>query len=253
MTLSEMKTALYTVKDVSRMAGVGIKTLHHYDAIGLLPPHGLSPSGYRLYGRQELERLQQILFYRELGFPLKAINPLIADSRGRLANLRSQRVLLVKRQQDLRQLIATIDRTIAGIEGGYPMPEQQLFEGLATTKDWNSALAEHNAHLKAEYGADIPAVEDVDEANAAARRAKAFMDAMSAALRDKKAPNHPDVRDLVGHHIAWLMEQGHLQDAHGFIAQTQFFIDDNFHRDVMENHQTGLSYFLNAAARAYID
>lgn len=251
MTLGEMKTALYTVKDVSRMAGVGIKTLHHYDAIGLLPPHGVSPAGYRLYGRHELERLQQILFYRELGFPLKDINPLIDDSRGRLANLRSQRVLLVKRQQDMSRLIATIDQTIAGIEGGYPMPEHQLFEGFATTKDWNSALADHNTHLKAEYGADIPPVKDANEANASARRAKAFMDAMSAALRDKKAPGHADVRGLVDQHLAWLVEQGHVKDAQGFIAQTQYFIDDDFHRDVMENHQTGLSYFLNAAARAF--
>ncbi len=252
MTSGEMKTALYTVKDVSRMAGVGIKTLHHYDAIGLLPPHGVSTSGYRLYGRPELERLQQILFYRELGFPLKDINPLIDDARGRLANLRSQRVLLVKRQQDMSRLIATIDRTIAGIEGGYPMPEQQLFEGFATTKDWNAALAEHNTHLKAEHDVDLPAVDDADKANDTARHAKAFMDAMSAALRDKKAPNHAKVRDLVAQHVAWLKEQGHVKDAQGFVTQTQYYIDDDFHRGVMENHQTGLSYFLNAAARAYI-
>lgn len=250
MTSSEMKNALYTVRDVSRMAGVGIKTLHHYDAIGLLPPQGVSPSGYRLYGRRELERLQQILFYRELGFPLKAINPLIDDSRGRLAGLRSQRLLLVKRQKDMRQLIATIDQTIAGIEGGYSMPEEQLFEGFATTRDWNSALADHNAHLRARYGADMPAIEDADAANATARRVKVFMDAMSAALCDKKAPSHPEVRDLVERHIAWLVEEGHLKAAQGFIAHTQYFIDDDFHRGVMENHQTGLSYFLNAAARA---
>ncbi len=251
MTFGEMKTALFTVKDVSRMAGVGIKTLHHYDAIGLLSPQGYSPAGYRLYGRHELERLQQILFYRELGFPLKDINPLIEDSGGRLDNLRSQRALLFKRQRDMGQLIATMDRTIAGIEGGHTMSEQDLFEGFQTTKDWNAALADHNAHLKAEYDTEAPAVEDADKANTSARRAKTFMDAMAMALREQRPPNHPDVRRLVEAHITWLKDQGHLEDSRDFVVQTQFFIDDDFHRGVMENHQTGLSYFLNAAARAY--
>ncbi|GGB40658.1 hypothetical protein GCM10011409_17690 [Lentibacillus populi] len=64
---------LYTVKEMAKFANVTIKTLHHYHKIGLLYPYKVSEAGYRLYGMKELERLQQILFYRELDFPLKEI------------------------------------------------------------------------------------------------------------------------------------------------------------------------------------
>jgi len=248
-----MKTRFYTVKDVARMAGVGIKTLHHYDDIGLLPPLGLSPAGYRLYGRPQIERLQQILFYRELGFPLKHINALIEGSGDRLADLRSHRTRLLDRQGRLGRLIATLERTIACTEGDLDMSEPELFEGFKSATEWNDALSAHNDHLKATYDADVPAVTDAGAMNDTAQRAVRFMSGMAAALRDGKAPGHDDVRALVGPHIAWLIEQGHLRDATGFVAQTQFFIDDDFHRGMLETQQTGLSYFLNAAARAYLN
>ncbi len=249
----EMKMRFYTVKEVAQMAGVGIKTLHHYDAIGLLPPLGLSPSGYRLYGRPQIERLQQILFYRELGFPLKHINALIEGSGNRLTDLRNQRRRLLERQAQATRLIATLDRTIASIEGDSEMSEQDLFEGFKSAAEWNEALSTHNAHLKTAHDAEVPAVTDVTAMNDAGRRAASFMNAMAAALRDGKAPGHSDVRDLVEEHIAWMIEKGHLKDAAGFVPHSQFFIDDDFHRRMMENHQIGLSYFINAAARASLN
>jgi DNA-binding transcriptional MerR regulator len=65
---------LYTVNEVARLTGVTVKTLHHYHKINLLEPCAISDAGYRLYGNEELERLQQILFYRELDFSLKDRN-----------------------------------------------------------------------------------------------------------------------------------------------------------------------------------
>lgn len=232
------------------MAGVGIKTLHHYDTIGLLPPLGLSPSGYRLYGRQQIERLQQILFYRELGFPLKHINALIEGSSDRLSDLRGQRIRLLQTQTHLTRLIATLDRTIASIEGDLEMSESELFEGFQSPEAWNAALSSHNAHLKKSYDADVPDVTDTSAMNDTARQAAHFMNAMAAALREGKPAGGEEVRGLVNSHVDWMIEQGHLKDAAGFIPHTQFFIDDDFHRTVMETHQTGLSYFINAAARA---
>ena len=67
----------YTVKAVAEMAGVSIRALHHYDDIGLLKPTSVSPSGYRLYTDKDLERLQQVLFFRELGFGLQEIKVII--------------------------------------------------------------------------------------------------------------------------------------------------------------------------------
>lgn len=65
------------VKEVSRLSDISVRTLHHYDEIGLLKPETTSPSGYRLYSEDNLETLQQILFFRELDFPLKQIKEII--------------------------------------------------------------------------------------------------------------------------------------------------------------------------------
>lgn len=251
MSWREMEKRVYTVKQIAVMAGVGIKTLHHYHAIGLLRPYGLSGAGYRLYAREQLETLQQILFYRRLGFPLKHIHTLLDDKRDRLTGLRDQRVRLLRQQEDVTRLVATIDRTIAAIERGHTMPDQDLFEGFHSEAEWNAALADHNAHVKATHGADIAPVTDVKSMNDAASRATAFMNGMAAALRNKLKFEAPDVRELIGDHVAWLVSAGHAKDAKAFAAQTRFFLEDDFHRDMLENHQTGLAYYLNAAAEAY--
>jgi len=251
MAPSGMKNDVYTVKQVARMAGVGIKTLHHYDAIGLLPPLALSAANYRLYGRAQLERLQQILFYRELGFPLKDIHQLLNGPDGRLDRLRHQRTLLWQKQADVARLIATIDRTIASAEGGHDMPANTLFEGFRSEAEWNAALAEHNAHLKARHDADIPPVTDAVVMNDAAAHAKAFTSAMIAALLTKKPVTGDHVRDLVSDHVAWLVAHGHAKGPQDFVTQTRFFIEDDFHRDMLENQQPGLSYYLSAAACAF--
>ena len=73
--MSERETAGYTVGRVADLSGVTIRTLHHYDEVGLLSPEGRSASGYRIYEDRDLERLQRILFYRELGFTLMRSRP----------------------------------------------------------------------------------------------------------------------------------------------------------------------------------
>lgn len=251
MSWREMEKRVYTVKQVARMAGVGIKTLHHYHALGLLRPHGLSQAGYRLYAREQLETLQQILFYRRLGFPLKDIRNLMHDQGDRLAGLRDQRARLLHQQEDVARLIATIDRTIASVKGGHIVPDQDLFEGFRSEAEWNAALSDHNAHLKDTYDADIPPVTDVAAMNEAAAQAAAFMNRMAAALRDRLRVDAAEVRDAIRAHLTWLASAGHAGDAKSFVERTRFFLSDDFHRDMLENHQTGLAYYLNAAAETY--
>lgn len=82
----------FTVGQISAFTGVTIKTLHHYDRIGLLSPRGRTDSGYRLYEEPDIERLQQILFYRELGFGLDEIRSILDDpSAHTMEHLRNQR------------------------------------------------------------------------------------------------------------------------------------------------------------------
>src|SRR5918999_2454445 len=106
-------TKRYTVKAVSKIAGVSVRTLHHYDEIGLLKPSGKSGAGYRLYGEKDLERLQQVLFFKELGFDLKEIKRVLSDPQfDRRRALTEHRQLLLERQERVRRLIRSVDRTL---------------------------------------------------------------------------------------------------------------------------------------------
>ncbi|MFN2140328.1 MAG: MerR family transcriptional regulator, partial [Candidatus Promineifilaceae bacterium] len=104
----------YTVSQLAKLAGVSVRTLHHYDEIGLLVPAARSDAGYRLYNEEDLLRLQQILFFRELDFPLDDIRQILDDPAfDSLAALEEHRRLLHERAGRIGRLLNTIDRTIA--------------------------------------------------------------------------------------------------------------------------------------------
>src|SRR3954467_10037338 len=112
----------YTVKVVAEMAGGSVRTLHPSDRIGLLPPAATSPAGYRLYSDADLERLQQVLFFRGLGFGLRDVQAIVdRPTVDRAAALRAHRRLLVEQRGRLGRLVELVDRTIASIERGGPM------------------------------------------------------------------------------------------------------------------------------------
>lgn len=119
----------HKVSEVARLAGVTVRTLHHYDEIGLLRPSGRTAADYRLYDHGDLERLQEILFWRELGLPLDEIQRLMADpDHDRAASLRRQRRLLGERVVHLKAMVAAIDRVLAAHERGTTMNEDDMFE-----------------------------------------------------------------------------------------------------------------------------
>src|ERR1700756_4426056 len=104
----------YTVSQLAALSGVSVRALHHYDEIGLLKPASVGLNGYRYYGREELLRLQQILFHRELGLSLDEIRRAI-DTPGfdRAQALRDQRGKLTAEIARLHRLKTTIDDTLA--------------------------------------------------------------------------------------------------------------------------------------------
>lgn len=107
----------YSVHEVAALTNISVRTLHYYDQIGLLAPGSLQPNGYRLYGREQLERLQQILFFRELEFPLLEIKELLDSPRfNRAEALRDQRRLLELKKARLSALIKTLTKTIDDME-----------------------------------------------------------------------------------------------------------------------------------------
>src|SRR6187399_1350430 len=122
----------YTVKKLATMSGVSVRTLHFYDEAGLLKPARVGANGYRYYEKAQLLTLQQILFYRELGFELKQIKRIIGRSDfDKVAALESHRTVLLKNFDRTRSLIVTIDKTIEHLKGTKKMKSNELFAGFS--------------------------------------------------------------------------------------------------------------------------
>lgn len=140
----------YTVQRLARASGVSVRTLHYYDEIGLLKPAEVGANGYRYYGRSELLRLQQILLHRELGLPLDTIAALLDSSDGdRIERLRGYREQLAQRIAHHHELIATVDRTIASLQGERTMEPKNLYKGFSAAKQ-----AEYEKWIVNRYASD---------------------------------------------------------------------------------------------------
>jgi DNA-binding transcriptional MerR regulator len=141
---------VYTVKQLSDLANVSVRTLHYYDQIGLFEPSRVGENGYRYYDDAAVFRLQQILFFRELGLSLKDIKAVL-DRPGfdRLAALRTHRKALQDRVARLNALIQTVDRTILHITDEVVMSKRQLFNGFSKEDEERYAQ-----EAREQYGAE---------------------------------------------------------------------------------------------------
>lgn len=144
-----MAARAYKVKEVAQLSGVTVRALHHYDAIGLLSPKRRTSAGYRLYGDDDLLRLQQILVYRELGLPLEKIKKILADP-----DFDSERALVEQRRQlqarvdQTHAMIAAVDVALQTLRGERPMSTKDIFGGFDPSK--------HEAEAEQRWG-DTPA------------------------------------------------------------------------------------------------
>ncbi|SFQ60323.1 MerR family transcriptional regulator [Amycolatopsis rubida] len=119
----------YRVGEAAALAGVTVRTLHHYDEIGLLSPSGRTASGYRRYDGADLDRLQRILLYRELGFPLETIASVLAEpGTDASAHLKRQRELLVAQADRIERMVAAVDRLLEARAMGNALTPEEKFE-----------------------------------------------------------------------------------------------------------------------------
>jgi DNA-binding transcriptional MerR regulator len=121
-----------SIGETARLAGVSVRTLRLYDQLGLLCPKARTAAGYRLYGKDDLLRLQQVLFFKELDVPLNAIRAAL-DTPGFdfAASLKRHREILQRRSDRVALLMATVDRTICALEGEKTMLKvEELYEGF---------------------------------------------------------------------------------------------------------------------------
>jgi DNA-binding transcriptional MerR regulator len=128
---SQSRAAAYTVRQVARLSGVSVRTLHFYDEVGLLKPAYQAANGYRFYEEPQLLTLQQILFYRELGFELKQIREILGrPDFEKVTALMSHRKVLEATVARTRALLQTIDKTAEHLRGGKQMTNEEMFVGF---------------------------------------------------------------------------------------------------------------------------
>jgi DNA-binding transcriptional MerR regulator len=144
----------YTVKELAQLSGVSVRTLHFYDEIGLLKPARVGENQYRYYEEEQLLTLQQILFFRELGFELKKIQAVVGSSDfDRVEALSTHRKVLLKECARMGELISTIDQTLDKLKGGKrmktKMKDKDLYHGFAPEKQ-----AEYEEYIKNKFGVD---------------------------------------------------------------------------------------------------
>ncbi len=164
---------MYTVKQLSDLAEVSVRTLHYYDEIGLLSPSKVGANGYRYYDDASLLRLQQILFYREIGLELIHIKEILdSPDFDLLAALRSHRTVLQGKIDRLEKLVRTVDSTIMNLVGEVKMSKARLFEGFSDEKQ-----KEYERSARLQYGPEI--------VNESARRWKSYTQADKAKISEE--------------------------------------------------------------------
>ncbi len=199
-----------TVRQLAAISGVTVRTLHHYDGIGLLRPARVGSNGYRYYGRAEMLRLQRILFHRELGVPLEEIAELLAlESDDQEGVLLQHRARLEAHRGRLSVLIDTIDQTIAGLRGESTMNNADLYKGFSAEKQ-----AGYEAWLIERYGPGMRGPieagrahwNELDEAGRAATMGalQQIEEALAEACRRDIEVESAAVDALIRRHRAWV-------------------------------------------------
>lgn len=213
----------YTVKDLAKLSGVSVRTLHFYDEIGLLKPAYHGANGYRFYEEKELLLLQQILFFRELKFELKKIKKILsAREFDQMSALVSHRMVLEKDVKRTRELIETIDKTIEHIKGKRKMKDEEFYEGFSKeqqeeyTEYWKNKIGEDHPHfVQCKKNTKNWTKEDYAKAG---ESVKTLTQDMADLLKEGKSPESPEMQKLIRIHYEWL-KQFWIPDKESYIAR----------------------------------
>ncbi len=249
--LTVMSGTTYKVNELARLAGVTVRTLHYYDEIGLLVPSDRSRAGYRLYGADDLLRLQQILLGRELGLPLDRIKQMLdAPGFDRRLALQEHREQLVQRARTTEAMIRSVDAALAMLEGEQAMDPKQLFDGFDP--------AEHAEEARQRWG-------HTDSYKEAGRRTKRYspadwarikaehdglMKRLAEELANGASPQDETVLDLAEglrlHIDRWYYPCSHAMHA----GLAEMYVSDERFAAAFEKHGAGLAQFVADAIRA---
>ena len=250
----EKRNTAYTVHQLATLAGVSVRTLHHYDQIKLLRPSSRTAAGYRLYCEADLLRLQQILFFRELDFPLGDIRRILDDPGfDQVKALEGHRRMLHERAERLALLLSTVDKTIHKLtEDTMTLTDAELYEGFSQEQ-----IERYKREVKEQYDPKLVAESDRrirkmskaqwqavgEDGKAVTRRMAELMD------RD---PGDPEVQETIARHHAWI-ENFYPASAEVYSGLGQLYVEHPEFRAYYEAYAPNLADFMQAAMNYYAE
>lgn len=244
----------YTVNQLAKIAGISVRTLHHYDAIGLLRPARAEANGYRRYGETELLKLQQVLFFRELEFPLDEIRRILSspdfDLRAALAD---QRKLIGLKKKRLDGLIGTIDRTIRRLNRRITMDDKDLYGDFS--KDEMDAYAkeakERWGHTDA-YRQSTERFKKMTKADLARIKDEGDRLMKEIVARRSEGPASAAMQALIARHYDAL-RTWYEPDLAMYRGLGDMYVADPRFTAYYEKYAPGLATFMRDAMHAYCD
>jgi DNA-binding transcriptional MerR regulator len=243
----------YTVKKLGELAGVSTRTLRYYDEIDILKPARINSSGYRIYGEHEIDRLQQILFYKELGVELEQIKDILDNPDFDVENaLVDHREKLVAKREQLEKLIANVDKTIAVKEGRMTMTDKEKFEGFKRRIiDENEQT--YGKEIREKYGEDTVnqsnaklqnmSQEEFEQAN---RLAEEIHIALAEAMKTGN-PASEQAQKAAQLHKQWLMNYWAEYSKEGHAGLADMYTADDRFKAYYDKETKGTAEFLRDA------
>lgn len=247
----------YTVQKLAKLAGVSNRTLRYYDEIDILKPARINSSGYRIYGEAEVDKLQQILFYRELGVSLEHIKNIVTSPEfdGATA-LKEHRKKLLKKRKQLDLLIANVEKTIASTEGRIQMSNKEKFEGFKK-KMIEDNEKKYGKEIREKYGEDIVDKSNAkvmnmteEEHSAVTKLANEVKETLAQAFA-KGDPASELAQKAADLHKQWLCFywDEYNKEAHANLAQ--MYVADERFTAYYDKEQPGTAEFLRDAIQIY--
>ena len=257
VSLKGVKDMEYTVQKLSKLAGISPRTIRYYDEIGILKPARINSSGYRIYGRTEVDQLQQIMFYRELGIKLEAIKEIISsETYDKVKALKSHREELLARKRQLDLLIENVEKTIDYQEGRRKMMDKEKFEGFKKNLiDENER--KYGKEIREKYGEDTVDASNAKMLNMTQEQYQAFEKLSKEVIdtfKEAYATGEPAgelAQKAADLHRQWLSFTWgkYSKEAHAGVAQ--MYVDDERFTKYYDQHQPGLAQFLRDAVYIY--
>ena len=247
----------YKIKETADIAGISIRTLHHYDQFGLVKPESSSPSGYRLYSDRDIEKLQQVLFFKELGFSLKETKEIINDkSFDKNKALKNHKELLLKKKKRLEEIIYSIDKTIEYIEGDKEIGKIEMFKAF-NMDEIKKHQEKYFKETKQKYGESNAYAEcEKKTAQYSEYKWKEVMEKASGIFQRiaecmEKSPADEEVQIAVGQWKQHITESFYNCTLETFRSLGDLYVTDRRFTKNIDKIKPGLACFLKDAIHIY--